>query len=240
MDRVPGGETLLTVVAEGYAPALPRITADASREPVTVRLAPPRLFRVKVVDRQGQPIPGVVLQDPRCRDAYTLDARLVTDEQGVAEWYGPDAAVDFSPRASGYRVLRSSEHGVRLEPVGEDRAPQVVTAARLFPALELTVLARDARSGEPVEDFHISLNRIDTRKDPRWRSWNNPNRRPVEVGPGEKNLPLSASTEPTVQVRVEAPGYAAWESPVYDRDDQNLRVVADARVRTVVRGTGCR
>ena len=105
-------------------------------------LPPAALFRVRVVDARGEPVPGAHVCPDTWRGKRTLPDVVRTDAGGLAVWEGPDDPGGFDVFGGGLRENR----GVVLRPTGPDAAAEVV----LGDPLEVTLRVVDDATGEPV------------------------------------------------------------------------------------------
>ncbi len=163
----PGSYRLAAVAAEGFLPFAPAwgrspltvLLADRVRlQGVDIKLSPAVPYRVRVVDRDGNPVEGALVQQRnRGVDATLLPpAPSLTDAAGEAKLVMPDeGCIDASKgNASGSAWLWAAErlsHRVQLE-LAESEAP------RPEPAGTQRVAGRvvDAR-GAPVIGAQVSI-----------------------------------------------------------------------------------
>ena len=118
------GRTLMTVVAEGYAPALKELQLVATPQVEDVQLQPGRTITLHFVDALGKPVPKILVNIGGWRDKETLfnwrhpnvPYSKIPDEandQGVYTWtWAPDDAVEY---LFGKRGLKWS-HRISLSP----------------------------------------------------------------------------------------------------------------------------
>jgi hypothetical protein len=108
----------LVVEAKGMAPLQQTVHLLAPTNDVTFVLPAGRLFRGRIVDESGVPMPGAVI-----RTDYDFDNQVeapvrwmtYTDEGGRFEWdSAPAQPICFWFEASGYEVIR----GRRIQPDG--------------------------------------------------------------------------------------------------------------------------
>jgi protocatechuate 3,4-dioxygenase beta subunit len=91
--HVPAGETVLTVQALGYAPALRKVVLSPGLAPVEFRLEKGRTIQGRVVDAKGEPLAGATVAVDGWRGHRTLDWQMTTDDEGEFRWTDapPDA-----------------------------------------------------------------------------------------------------------------------------------------------------
>jgi len=97
LTKIQAGQTVLTVTANGWAPDLCVVTtkSQTQNEPVEFQLVPAQTIRIRVVDPEGRPLPGVIIIPEGWRSHRSLDdpfGRKQTNEDGTWEWH--DAPVD--------------------------------------------------------------------------------------------------------------------------------------------------
>src|SRR5262249_11223349 len=84
-DHRPRGRWGGEVGAAGFAPAFKVISPKSKLPPVELSLSPARPFHGRVVDRQGQPVAGVVVR-AKMYNFDHLSWRAVTDTEGRFAW----------------------------------------------------------------------------------------------------------------------------------------------------------
>jgi len=91
--HVPAGESVLTVQALGYAPALQNVVVRPGLAPVEFRLEKGRTFQGRVLDAKGEALAGATVAVDGWRGHRTLDWRMTTDDEGEFRWTDapPDA-----------------------------------------------------------------------------------------------------------------------------------------------------
>ncbi len=67
LPPLPRGPVNVTVVAQGWMPALKKVEITPGMKPVDFRLEPGKELRLRVVDRSGKPIPAVNVSIDRWR-----------------------------------------------------------------------------------------------------------------------------------------------------------------------------
>ena len=143
------GPMVLTVVAQGWAPDLRQFNVQAELGPVDFRLRKGRTLRVRVVDEEGNGLPGVSIAPDTWRTHRTLIGLGVpreTDAEGIWIWdWAPDDAALYGIFKRGYMSLRKHSLTARDEEC-------VITLRR---PLEITGRVVDAESKEPVKAFRI-------------------------------------------------------------------------------------
>ncbi|MEM9250773.1 MAG: carboxypeptidase regulatory-like domain-containing protein [Planctomycetota bacterium] len=143
------GALVLTARAQGHAPAVLQTQASPSMEPIVFQLEEASVFRFRVVDADGNPIPKAHV----CPDTWlgfrTINGRVRTDERGEATWYGPPDPVEFDIFAT---QEYGQNRGVVLGPSGPDGEPHIITLGH---PLTLTLKVVDAATGKPLDRFTV-------------------------------------------------------------------------------------
>jgi hypothetical protein len=153
--HLPRGKGFLLVAeAEGYVPATQNVSPDPDQPVVTFRLMRGKRLRGRVVDPDGHPIAGAevyAVTEPRIKpSAY----HAWTDEHGRFDWDdAPAEAVRFQFAAEGY--IDDNEH--RLT------AGDALAEITLRPAVDIRIVAIDARTREAIPRFHVQIGTHDPR-----------------------------------------------------------------------------
>lgn len=159
MRSLPRGEIMYIATAEGYAPRRFRVQAGGAAS--RVQLDPGSVLRVRLVNPQGEPIPGatLILEDGIGDSALGWSGQ--TDEDGRVAWRSapPDRTFMFTANAPGYRFHRQVQLAID---------PNVEHTVTLEPSLLVSGRVVDADSGQPIGRFkaipgqdrdHPNLNR---------------------------------------------------------------------------------
>lgn len=153
------GKNLVTAEADGFTAATVEVDAGPNTEPVRLKLQRGKILRLRLVDRQGQPIPDANVWYNTMRNRLTgpdgpvahppvqVEFSPKTDAEGRAVWDGaPAGELTFSFAKAGF--MRQDD--VRLEADGQEH---VIT---LSPALVVSGTVADADSGAPIPKFRIA------------------------------------------------------------------------------------
>ncbi len=157
---LPAGNLTVTVMAQGWMPALKKVDIQKGMAPVDFRLGPGKELRVRFVDQGGKPVPRVMVAIEKWRGGKSLynnrhpnvlDTQIPTqaDESGLYRWtWAPADAVTYQLYKEGYvrheldLIARGSEETVTLPAVlrisGKvtDRAGQPITRVTAIPVIE--------------------------------------------------------------------------------------------------------
>jgi uncharacterized GH25 family protein len=124
----------VTVMAQGWAPAMKKVEIKSANPPVDFQLLPGRTLRLKFVDGSGKPVPEVAVGIEHWHgikslynikhDYYVMDTKIPdkADKNGVYEWtWAPRDQVFYSFWRKGYKTLQGqpfaadgSEHEIKL------------------------------------------------------------------------------------------------------------------------------
>ncbi|MEM9295884.1 MAG: redoxin domain-containing protein, partial [Planctomycetota bacterium] len=147
--NVAPGSLVLTVAKDGYAPDLVSSTAAPGMQPIDFVLGPASTFRFRIVDEQGEPLPGVHLYADTWRGCRTLDQGFRADAQGRATWLGPADAVTF--HIYGRDLARQELSLEPSDPDDPEDAHRIVMAG----PRALVIQATDIETGSPVSSFSV-------------------------------------------------------------------------------------
>ncbi len=151
---MPTGPVRITLLAKGFMPETRQIQIAAGMPPADFQLKPGKKLRIRIVDRDGKPLPEafVRLGEWRgVRDLYTnpnwkvkIPVPTRANSEGVYEWDGaPSDAVKLNISSKGYAYIRAAsftadgkEHSQVLDPI-----------------LQISGTVRDAGTGKLLEKF---------------------------------------------------------------------------------------
>ncbi len=140
------GPTFITVQAARFSPQVQELTVSDETPPVEFSLNPGHLLRGRVIDKDGKPVSGVIVDPDTWNGIRTLEQRMTTGPDGRFEWNGaPADTVRFSILKQGYMAHRRYELNASAEEL-------VVT---LLPLLSISGTVTDAESGKPLPEFAI-------------------------------------------------------------------------------------
>ena len=143
------GSTLVTVEAEGFAPATLRVKLSADSEPLRLTTQPGKVLRLRVLSQAGQPVTDadvwlMTLSDS-AREGISVQAHFekTTDVDGRVVWTNaPNTLMEFAVAASGYQLMEhlnvlpdDLEHVVSLSPTRRRAAANLPNPAPENPAL---------------------------------------------------------------------------------------------------------
>jgi RNA polymerase sigma factor (sigma-70 family) len=216
-------EMALTVQAEGFASTLRPITNAAEIPPQVIRLTPRRPLRGRVVDTQGRPIPGAVVEPTREFGNGQLDWEAETDADGRFVWFEAPTAGTLYLNVSKPSLRRAL--GRRI-----DTGSREVTLT-LHRAQHLHGTVTDAGTGRPMGRFTLIGG---------WSpalgfqtEWARDQARTFTNGRFDLTGELSADQEARGSIRIEADGYESAE--LIDFPDNVEDVAHDFRLRKTTR-----
>lgn len=202
-------ETWVTVEAPKFAAQTVEVKIEANMKPVDFKMKPGHVTRIKIVDHNGEPVSGILVNADTWRGLRPLWWRAKTDAQGEVTWNGaPEDAVQFDIAGPGYMAVRK----ISLEPQDE---PHLVQIRKTF-EIEGTVI--DEQKSK-IPDFHVAVGwDIGRNNTIHWGKTYDVNGRDgkFEVGVGE---PVRG-----IRLRIEAPGYRTWTSEAISMDKSPQKV----------------
>lgn len=203
------GPMVLTVVAQGWAPDLRQFNVNAELGPVDFQLRKGRTLRVRVKDKDGKRLSGVVVAPDTWRSHRSLTGLGVpreTNAQGLWVWdWAPDDAVVCDILKRGYMSLRKQSLTARDE-------EYVLTLHR---PLSISGRVADAESKEPVKAFRIVPGLA-------WgREGDSPSWMRYRIKNGKDGAYSHQFSEPYPQyfMRIEAEGYLPAVSRSFSADE---------------------
>ncbi len=149
------GEHAITVIAPGYMPEQRTVNVESSMDDLRFELRPGKRLVVKVVDREGKPIPQAyfhvgswsgVEEEFYGSQSSILHSRIPKNagQDGVYVWDGaPTDAITFQISARDFAAKR-----ITLTATGGEHVVELV------PALIVFGKVTDAKTGEPIETFN--------------------------------------------------------------------------------------
>jgi hypothetical protein len=144
----PGRILLLAARAKGYSPLEQKVAPDPDHPDLEYRLSPGKRLRVRVVDSEGHPIPGAMV---------SLFGHLLQDRSiRFHTWTDPSGRFGWDD-APGH-PLAVSIHAEGYLPSGHKEvvAGQEATIT-LQPAVDVRLVAVDARTGEAIPRFRVEI-----------------------------------------------------------------------------------
>ena len=150
INGCPSGKTLISAQAAGFAVTTEEIELTPKNTPVRLVLRPGALLRLRLVDRQGNPVPHAhVWLNTWSQNLVAppqAEVELRSDAEGRVVWEdAPDADLLFNLYAKG--CMQVSDY--KVHPDGEEH---LVT---LPPGLTVSGTVRNASTGQPVPKFRI-------------------------------------------------------------------------------------
>jgi len=217
------GQTVLTVKAEYYAQACQGIIIGERMKALHFVLEPEYTLKVKVLDPDGRPIPGALIQGRYWRSEIrglplqdSIRVQQETNEQGMA------VLRTLPADTVGYQISRQGYTGLwRYDMAGTD-AERTIT---LWPQGRLSGRVYDQASMEPINSFtcevlpspgsfHVVPGESFILSPPAPAP-------PVTVKDNQYDMPFLYQTE-GLTLKIQLPGYLPYESPTFYSDGSAL------------------
>ena len=145
-ENVTPGEMILTIQAPGYSPDSIRFRIDRQMSPIVFRLEPGHTIKGRVVDPNGDPVPGATVGADTWHEFRSLTWETQTDANGCFVWNdAPPDELSININKRHYIIIKN----YAIEPSDEEH---VIT---LLPELVIHGHIIDADSNEPVNDFRF-------------------------------------------------------------------------------------
>lgn len=191
------GQTYVTVTSEGFAPQRLEVEVTSNTTPLAIKLKPGGLLKVRVVDRQGAPLPGAWLGVERWQDYNTLDWRGFADHDGWIIWKSaPLEPIEFSVLKEGYITSR------RNELTADGKEHDIV----LQPQVMISGHVTDSETGQPIASFKVVPGEL---------------RMNTAYGKSGTYQIVLSEIEPRLVLNVEAAGYQTASWPVTNLQQTN-------------------
>lgn len=149
------GTMRLKINAGGYRPEVQEVHIENDSEPLQFTLNPGGILQGKIVNQEGIPIEGVLLETTGVPGSIYVDHQMIswksaTDADGRFYWdEAPEEPVSLQFRKDGYAHL-VNELTASAEEI-------VVVMNEEYRPIRLAGRVLDAESGEPVPDFKIEV-----------------------------------------------------------------------------------
>ncbi len=221
LPALPPRQTIITVIAPGFAPQLRKLNLQAGLPPQDFRMEPGKLIRLRVVDASGKPLPKASVHILGWRGSESLDSMhnpnhpkvpdtgipRQTDADGVWEWpSAPDEPVKLQVSLRG-----SAPHELEIAGGAPERTVTLAAEPRI------TGRVTDAVTGQPIPAFTVIP--IDVfRKD--FLAAERGNAKPGKDGRLDY---LATRTDIPLRLRIEAPGYRSQDGPEFRVGDDSSR-----------------
>ena len=204
----PGEVAAIIVLRDGFAPLFRNVGVSGKSAPQEIQLAPAKVLKGRVQDRQGRPVSGArVRLDDWNGTSDLLRFQTLTDDQGNFVWTGaPLEQVTFYVSKTNYYNTRHSFAG---------SAGNVVIPINRAPGVYGKVY--DADTKQPIPSFTIIPGRKYSQGETRIQ-WDRSEM--IRGRDGEYALKIeSYFFQPEARVMVEAMGYQPQISPAFNQPD---------------------
>ncbi len=228
--RVAGcepGDAVLSAQANGYAPTAVALKLAPDVAPAQLTLTAGKTLRLRVVDREGQPVAGAgVMLDSfpragRVTPVPQINFRRATDAEGRLVWINaPDQELAFDVAARGFIRV----NGVVVRPGDEEHLITLPTA------LTIAGTVTDLVTGEQIPRFRIGIGWPQPQPDgsvqPRWsdldRFW-------LSFIGGEfrhalEEAVIEGNPNPGYIFRFEAEGHSPFVTRAYQANEGEVRL----------------
>ena len=211
-NSYPDG-AILTVIAPGFAPTLRKLEIEPDMKPVDFQLEKGNTLRVRVVDKENQPLQGVFMSTDTWRQNRTLcdlEINKLTDAEGRWTWtWAPKDAIQM-------RIFKEGYMTARLIPLAAQEEEHVIT---LYPALKISGKVIDAETKEPISNFRVVHGRSLPRNvddeiywDPWKKTFGKEGKYEITIGEPER----------VHAIRIEADGYLPTVSRKFKDDEGSV------------------
>lgn len=206
--------TVLTVIAPGFAPTLRALDVQPEMKPVDFQLEKGNTLRVRVVDQENQPVEGAFMSTDTWRQHRTLcdlEITKLTDAEGRWTWnWAPEDAIQM-------RIFKEGYMSVNHIPLAAQDEEHVVT---LYPALKISGMVVDDETQEPIPSFRVIHGRNlegNSDNEIHWdSSWTDP------FGKDGKYEITIGDPARVHAIRIEADGYLPAVSREFKDDEGNV------------------
>ncbi|MHB1557310.1 MAG: sigma-70 family RNA polymerase sigma factor, partial [Isosphaeraceae bacterium] len=192
----PGIATTLFARHAGFGPAMERLRITSEPQRFTIRLPAPRKMSVRVVNRDGKPLPGAAVSVRSWHGSESLDADFQPEGDGRFTWNdAPPDEVRIAVNADGHRGASN----ITIQP---GRSIEVVLGLDRKTKIQGTVT--DAHTGRPIPRFTLTRGSV-------WKGRHLPAWYPVDAeavkGPGRFAFETGDELGDGNWLRAEAEGY---------------------------------
>ena len=206
--HVAPGRVVLTATAKGFAPALHKVHAGSETGLVEFRLKPSRPLRGRVVDKEGRPIPGALIEAGEWQGHRPLEWQANSDGRGRFEWTdAPAESIELRVLKRGYRTVNAELASSAEEHVIE-----------LGPATRIRGRVVDAETGQPIPRFTLWPGfRFSEEGDVHWSWWAAEDHTQGEYETTtDLGWPMPEDEDRRYFVRIDAEGYRGVVSPPFE------------------------
>ncbi|MFH1923706.1 MAG: carboxypeptidase regulatory-like domain-containing protein [Planctomycetota bacterium] len=216
------GESFFTASAEGWAPSLREVEIAPGMDPVVFKLTRGKPLRLRVVDSDGNALPGVGVSLSTWRKSDIMgtlpSSRGQTGADGVWQWpHAPEGPIEFGIFKTGYARIG------RLELKAGEQENVVTMHPEETQLLRVSGRVIDGKSKEPVERFHVIPGV--RHEGLGMTSWRQASRSRGRGGTYRREFSSSEFSSPVAHViRIEADGYLPATSRRLKMDEGDVTI----------------
>ena len=147
------GDLTLTLQAKGLEPQTLDLAITNEMPELKVAMKPGKIFKGRVLDETGQPLPGASVQMDRVDlEPLEFDWSATTDSEGRFQW-------DSAPSGAHPYLITADGYSLRCEPaLVADGSEKTITLRKNNGKTDIDGRVTDAATHEPVENFTITVN----------------------------------------------------------------------------------
>ncbi len=161
-ESVQPGRVVVTLNAEGYAPAVAgplKLRTGENKEDIDLVLSPGFAMKLRVLDEHGKPVPDAPIDlSLRIRDAHARSRQVRTNEQGIA---------NVPHLAKGRLTAELTLPGYERIRQGTEASADATLLLQLVRSRPATGQVVSAKTGSPVPHAEIRM----VHRSPNHRSW---------------------------------------------------------------------
>ncbi|MGO9464621.1 MAG: carboxypeptidase regulatory-like domain-containing protein [Isosphaeraceae bacterium] len=209
--QVKPGAWFLVAMAKGHAPGDQKVMIGTAVPQVEIKLGRPRVFKGRVVDRDGKPVAGAYIDPDVWRGHRGLGVLLWTGADGRFRWDdAPNDELIVNVNATGYR-------GVFQERVAPTSEEVVFT---LVPSLAIRGKLVDAETKKRIDNALVEYSALDPATG-RPLKWTNLPRFGSGTGVHQGNLDANFPvTDSVYKLRIRSAGYLEFVSRAFRREEK--------------------